>query len=64
MGAILAAILIGILVLAIIGLGWQKFFSGIASGARQVVDNPLVEEAKEYLGGFAGQKDIPKRDRT
>jgi len=56
--------LICILVLVIIGLGWQTFFSGIASGARQVVDNPLVQEAKEYLGGFAGQKDVPRPDRT
>ena len=59
MGAILAAILIGILVLAIIGLGWQTFFAGLASGTRQVVDNPLVEEAKKYLGDFA--KDVQKR---
>ncbi|MEW6604542.1 MAG: hypothetical protein AB1351_07615 [Thermoproteota archaeon] len=53
MGAILAAILIGILVLAILGLGWQTLFSGIAKGAQQVVDNPVVDEAKEYIGDFA-----------
>lgn len=39
-------------VLAIIGLGWQTFF-GITKGAQQVVDNPLVNEAKEYWGHFA-----------
>jgi hypothetical protein len=64
MGAILAAILIGILVLAIIGLGWQTFFSGLASGVRQVVNNPLVDEAKEYLGDLGHKDDVPKRDKT
>lgn len=61
MGALVAAVLIGILVLAILGLGWQTFFSGIAKGAQQVVDNPLVDGAKEYLGDFA--KDPAKRGR-
>jgi len=54
LGVILAAIFIGILLLAGIGLGWETFFSGIARGAQQVVDNPLVDEAKEYLGDFGG----------
>lgn len=57
----MAAILIGILVLAILGLGWQTFFSGIAKGAQQVVDNPIVDGAKEYLGDFS--KDPAKRGR-
>jgi hypothetical protein len=52
LGAILAAVLVGILVLAILGLGWQTFFSGIARGAQNVVDNPVVDGAKEYLGNF------------
>lgn len=58
LGAIVVVILIGILVLAILGLGWQAFLSGIARGAQQVVDNPVVDEAKEYLGDFA--KDTAK----
>ena len=48
--------LLAILALAIVGLGWQTFFSGIAEGARQVVQNPLVENAAsgaKYLGDFA-----------
>jgi hypothetical protein len=54
LSAILAAIFIGILLLAMIGLGWETFFSGIARGAQKVVDNPLVDEAKEYLDDFGG----------
>jgi hypothetical protein len=46
----LAIILVCILTLAIIGLGWQMFFFGIGRGARQVLDNPLVSEAREYWG--------------
>jgi hypothetical protein len=60
LGAILAAIFIGILLLAVIGLGWETFFSGIARGAQQVVDNPLVDGAREYLGGSAP----PPSDRS
>jgi len=52
-GTLLTMIFIGILVLAIIGLGWQTFFFGLAKGAQQVVDNPLVEEAKEYWSDLA-----------
>lgn len=48
MGSLLAAVIVGIMVLAIIGLGWQTFFFGVAKGAQQVVDNPIVDEAKEY----------------
>ena len=60
MGAILAAIFIGILVLAVVGLGWETFFSGIAMGAQRVVDNPLVDGAKEYLGDFGNDAVTPK----
>lgn len=38
-------ILIGVLVLVILGLGWEAFFSGIVDGARKVGDNPLVHNA-------------------
>lgn len=55
-GALLAIIFVGILALAIIGLGWQTFFFGIARGAQQVVDNPLVDEAREYWGDLSNTK--------
>jgi hypothetical protein len=54
MGLLLAAVIVGIMILAIIGLGWQTFFFGIAKGAQQVVDNPIVDEAKEYWGELSG----------
>jgi hypothetical protein len=43
LSVILTAVLIGILALAILGLGWQTFFSGVARGAQQAVDNPVVD---------------------
>lgn len=51
-------IIIGVVILAIIGLGWQTFFSGIIQGAQKVGQNPIVQnltgEAKE------GAKDAAK----
>ncbi|HEX2557624.1 MAG TPA: hypothetical protein VHK86_04820 [Nitrososphaera sp.] len=50
MGA-LTWIVIAVIILAIIGLGWQTFFSGIWQGAQKVGENPLVQnltnEAKD-----------------
>jgi hypothetical protein len=36
-------IIIGVVILAIIGLGWQTFFSGIIQGAQKVGQNPIVQ---------------------
>jgi hypothetical protein len=48
---LLTWIIIGIVVLAIIGLGWQTFFSGIWNGAQRIGQNPIVQnvtnEAKQ-----------------
>ena len=33
------------LILVIIGIGWQALFSGIFEGAKKVGDNPLVRNA-------------------
>jgi hypothetical protein len=42
-----------IVILAIIGLGWQVFLSGVTKGAEKVLSNPAVKnassEAKEFL---------------
>ena len=50
---LLTLLVIGIIILAIIGLGWQNFFSGVAKGVHTVGDIPIVKnaanEAKEYL---------------
>ena len=57
MGMILSLVIIGILALAIIGLGWQAFFSGVAKGFQQIFDGSAIvnvaSEAKEYLGSLA-----------
>ena len=36
-------VVIAIVILAIIGLGWQAFFSGVWQGAQKVGQNPLVQ---------------------
>jgi len=42
-----------VVILAIIGLGWQVFFSGVERGANKVLSNPAVKnassEAKEFV---------------
>ena len=48
---LLTWIIIGVVVLAIIGLGWQTFFSGMWNGAQRIGQNPIVQnvtnEAKQ-----------------
>jgi hypothetical protein len=36
-------VIIAIVILAIIGLGWQTFFSGVWQGAQKIGQNPLVQ---------------------
>jgi hypothetical protein len=36
-------IIVGVVVLAIIGLGLQTFFSGVMQGIAKIGDNPLVK---------------------
>jgi hypothetical protein len=47
-------VVIAIVILAIIGLGWQTFFSGVWQGAQKVGQNPLVQnltrEVKDKVG--------------
>ncbi|AIF83602.1 hypothetical protein NTE_01539 [Candidatus Nitrososphaera evergladensis SR1] len=55
---LLTWIVVGIVVLAIIGLGWQTFFSGIIQGAKKIGDNPVIENvtnaAKDRLDDLTG----------
>jgi anionic cell wall polymer biosynthesis LytR-Cps2A-Psr (LCP) family protein len=56
MGALTFIILI-IVILAIIGLGWQVFVSGVFRGAEKIINtNPVLknssDEAKQYFGGI------------
>ena len=50
---LLTWIIIGVVVLAIIGLGWQTFFSGMWNGAQRIGQNPIVQnvtnEAKQGI---------------
>jgi hypothetical protein len=50
---LLTWVIVGIVVLAIIGLGWQIFFPGVTKGAEKVLSNPTVKkasnQAKEFL---------------
>lgn len=36
LGFLLLIIIVGVLILAILGLGWQKFFGGVQKGAEKV----------------------------
>jgi hypothetical protein len=48
-------VLIGVVILAVIGLGWKTFSTGIISGFETILDvgQPIVknltQEAKEYV---------------
>jgi uncharacterized membrane protein len=50
-------IIVAIVILAIIGLGWRVFVSGVFKGAQEIIDsNPIVknitEKAKRYLSNI------------
>lgn len=51
---LLTWVVIAVVILAIIGLGWQTFFSGVWQGAQKVGQNPLVQnltrEVKDKVG--------------
>lgn len=57
---LLTWIVIGIVVLAIIGLGVGTFFSGVSKGLQTVGNNPVVKnatgEAKQFVSNFTNQK--------
>lgn len=51
-------IVIGVVILAIIGLGWETFFSGIAQGVEKLGQNPVVENIANGAKGIGdGAKD-------
>ncbi|HJT49496.1 MAG TPA: hypothetical protein VJ729_15030 [Nitrososphaeraceae archaeon] len=61
-----------IVILAIIGLGWQVFVSGVFRGAEKIINtNPILknttQEAKQYFGGVinnVSQGVIGSKDKT
>jgi hypothetical protein len=48
-GGLIAGILVIIILLALIGLGWDTFASGIRKGADEVGITPVVQGAIETL---------------
>jgi hypothetical protein len=57
---LLTWVVIGIVVLAVIGLGVGTFFSGVSKGLQTVGNNPVVKnatgEAKQFIGNITNQK--------
>ena len=57
---LLTWIVIGIVVLAIIGLGVGTFLSGVSKGLQTVGNNPVVKnatgEAKQFVSNLTSQK--------
>jgi flagellar basal body-associated protein FliL len=45
-------IIVAVVILAIIGLGWQNFFSGVTQGAEKVASNPMIKNATDEAGEF------------
>ncbi|MEO9320823.1 MAG: hypothetical protein ABI361_09135 [Nitrososphaera sp.] len=52
MGWLLTAIALGVLVLAIIGIGVVPFFRGVYNGAQVIVSNPMVHRAVQQVQTF------------
>jgi pseudouridine-5'-phosphate glycosidase len=51
---LLILIIIGIIILAIIGLGWKVFVSGVFKGANKILDTSpalknIANKSKEYI---------------
>ncbi|HVX03044.1 MAG TPA: hypothetical protein VHA09_07810 [Nitrososphaera sp.] len=40
---LLTWIVLGVVILAIIGLGWQTFLSGLVQGAKKIAENPIIQ---------------------
>ena len=47
-------VVIAVVILAIIGLGWQAFFSGVWQGAQKVGQNPLVQNITKEVEDKVG----------
>jgi hypothetical protein len=49
-------VVIGVIILAIIGLGWQTFFAGVKKGADKIGLTPIIKnityQAKQSFGGI------------
>ena len=51
---LLTWVIIGVVVLAVIGLGVGTFYSGILQGSQTVGNNPVIKDATDETKEFAG----------
>ena len=46
-------IMVAVVILAIVGLGWQTFFTGVSRGVEKIAGSPIVrnvtDEAEEFV---------------
>ena len=54
LGFILLIIIAGVLILAIMGLGWQTFFGGVEKGAEKVGITNAIENIKNDIQNSLG----------
>ena len=45
--------IVGVVILAILGLGVHGFFNGVSNGAEKVLSNPVVKNATNQAEEFA-----------
>lgn len=45
-------IMVAVIVLAIIGLGWQNFFTGVSRGGEKIASSPIVRNVTNEVEEF------------
>lgn len=54
LGFLLLIIIAGVLILAIMGLGWQTFFGGVEKGAEKVGITKAIKNITNYIQNSLG----------
>ncbi len=54
LGFLLLVIIAGVLILAIMGLGWQTFFGGVQKGAEKVGITKAIKDITNYIQNSLG----------
>lgn len=68
LGFVLFIIIAGVLILAIMGLGWQTFFGGVEKGAEKVGITKAIKDITNYIQKSLGNivsnttKNVPIKD--
>ncbi|HXG07858.1 MAG TPA: hypothetical protein VNI77_11100 [Nitrososphaera sp.] len=52
-----------VIILAIIGLGWQTFFTGVSRGGEKIVSSPIVKNITNEFEEFVANATINAADR-